>query len=134
MGCFSFLCKKCGRPINSDSFRGQRVHLYLLEDGDLVEHMNGEYDSYGRVFDEEGESIKWSIPWTDVVNLMFHHDKRNGICAVHERCWGKRFVPETRSDDDPNQGWGRFKIPEIPFKKPIQIPKTEFLNKGEMEL
>lgn len=112
MGCFSFKCKKCNRPINSDSTRGQRCILFLLKDGEVIEKMQGEYDSYGRVFDENGESIKWSLDWSDVCYLMFDDDKSNGICAYHEKCYTKNSPIDIRSDDDPNQGWGKFKIPE----------------------
>jgi hypothetical protein len=133
MGCFSFLCKKCGRPINSDSFRGQRVHLYLLKNGRVIEHMNGEYDSYGRVFDEHGESIKWKMPWDKVCNLMFHDNKNNGICAVHERCLTKIFMPTTRSEDDPNQGWGKFVNPVIQFK-PSSHSIIEFSSEKEAKI
>jgi len=116
MGCFSFKCKKCGRPINSSSSRGHRCILFLLKDGEIIEQMQGEYDSYGRVFDEDGDSIQWSMEWSDVCNLMFKKDKSNGIAAFHEKCF-KGIDPTERSEDDPNQGWGRFKLPEIPFKK-----------------
>lgn len=117
MGCFSFLCKKCGRPINSDSFRGERCWLFLIEDGHVKELMNGEYDSYGRVFDENGESQKWSIPWSAVCDIMFRQDReRNGIAAFHEACY-EGTLPETSSDSDPNQGWGSFKLPDPPFIK-----------------
>jgi hypothetical protein len=115
MGCFSFLCKECGRPINSDSFRGERCWLFLVENGVVIESMNGEYDSYGRVFDETGKSIKWSIPWSEVCNIMFKKDRvNNGIAAYHEHCY-PGIEPKTSSDDDPNQGWGSFKIPDPPF-------------------
>jgi hypothetical protein len=100
------MCKECGKPINSDSIIGDRCILYLLDDGLVIESMQGEYDSYGRVFDENRKSIEWKMhKWEDVCDLMFHKNKNNGIAAVHEDCF-TGVVPETRSDDDPNQGWG----------------------------
>jgi hypothetical protein len=117
MGCFSFLCKKCNRPINSTSSRGQRTILFLLKDGEVIEKMQGEYDSYGRVFDEQGKSIYWEMDWSDVCELMFDPNEANGICAYHERCYTRNSPVVTRSSDDRNQGWGRFKLPPIPFKK-----------------
>lgn len=33
--------------------------------------MRGHYDSYGCVFDENGDSYKWDMDWSDVCNLMF---------------------------------------------------------------
>jgi hypothetical protein len=120
MGCFSFLCKACGKPINSSSFRGERCILFLLKNGEVIEQMQGEYDSYGRVFDKNGESIHWSMDWRNVCTLMFKKDERNGIAAYHEKCYDY-ILPSKRSEGDPNQGWGNFKVPKIPFKKDIGI-------------
>ena len=71
--------------------------------------MEGEYDSYGRVFTEDkGSSIEWNMDWHDVVDLM--HDENDpdkdssGIAAIHSKCF--RNNPTTRSDGDPDQGWG----------------------------
>lgn len=111
MGCFSFRCKVCGQPIRSDSSRGERVHLFLLQDGNVIEHMHGEYDSYGRVFDDEYKSIKWDMPWDEVCNLMFDENRMNGIAAIHEECYADVYeFPALRSEDDPNQGWGPFTV------------------------
>jgi len=66
MGCFSFLCKICGEPINCDGFVGEHVNLFLLEKGKVVEQLTGQYDSYGRVFDDAGNSVDWkSYPWSN---------------------------------------------------------------------
>jgi len=106
MGCFSFICQKCKQPILSNSFVGQPVKLSLLKDGIIIEEMEGEYDSYGRVFKPGNkESINWSIPWNDVCDLMFHKEKNNGIAAIHSKC-DEGEIPTKRSKDDPNQGWG----------------------------
>ena len=117
MGCFSFICQGCGRPIRSSSFRGERARLFLLKNGHVCERLEGEYDSYGRVFDEEGESIKWGMEWSDVCNLMFDKDRGNGIAAFHTQCHDGVTNPTVRSKGDPDQGWGRFKLPTTPFKK-----------------
>lgn len=106
MGCFSFMCKECGRPILSNSFSGQRVKLFLLKHGKVIQKMEGEYDSYGRVFDKHKEtSILWKKDWNTVCDLMFDDDHSNGIAAIHSKCFTGK-IPKTRSDDDPNQGWG----------------------------
>jgi len=105
MGCFSFMCQKCGKAILSNSFTGQPVKLFLLKDGVVIEQMEGEYDSYGRVFDKNKESIKWNMSWDDVCNLMFRKERSNGLAAIHSKCY-KEEIPSKRSDDDPNQGWG----------------------------
>jgi hypothetical protein len=121
MGCFSFLCKACGKGINSSSFRGERCIMFLLKDGKVIETMQGEYDSYGRVFDGEGVPVYWSMPWADVCHLMFSSDTGDGIAAFHERCY-QGLPPVTRSDDDPDQGWNEFEEPEFPFSK---VPPDE---------
>ena len=100
MGCFSFLCKACGKSIKSNSFRGEPVTLYLLKDGKVLQSMEGEYDSYGRVFGE-----KWAMPWGEVCDLMFSEDRRDGIAAIHVKC-RQALPPLTQSERDPNQGWG----------------------------
>ncbi len=106
MGCFSFLCKECNKATLSDSFRGEQVRLYLLKDGKVIEELQGEYDSYGRIFNKDfTDSVKWKIGWSAVCDLMFHPNKGHGIAAIHEKCY-KEEKPITRSQDDPNQGWG----------------------------
>jgi len=115
MGCFSFICKECDRPVLSTSFTGQEVELFLLENGKVLQHMSGQYNSYGCVFiegtqrsDVEHElkdSVKWNLDWSGCCELMFDNDKSNGIAAIHTKCW-QGDTPTTRSEDDPNQGWG----------------------------
>lgn len=114
MGCFSFICKCCNRPIRSDSFRGERVYLFLLKDGKVIESLLGEYDSYGRVFDSEGNSVEWETEWDAVCDLMFSPNQGNGIAAIHGRCitYAKDY-PSTRSEHDPNQGWGPFQTDDF---------------------
>jgi len=127
MGCFSFKCKVTGKPALSTSFDGSPVHLFLLKNGEVIEHMHGNYDSYGRVFTKDGmlksppESIEWKMEWGDVCDLMFDPDKSNGIALILDPHWneGDPF-PTTRSDDDPNQGWGNkdhFKKIDEPYHK-----------------
>ncbi len=106
MGCFSYLCKECGEAILSNSFRGENVKLYLLKDGKIIDQMEGEYDSYGRVFTKDlKESIYWKMDWDKVCELEFLNDKSNGIAAIHTKCY-KDQIPVTQSEQDPNQGWG----------------------------
>jgi len=127
MGCFSYICQRCGKPINSDSERGEMCNLFLLRNGKIVEAMEGEYDSYGRVFDEEGNSIEWDMPWSDIVNLDFSSDHGNGIAAFHHRCFkALNLLPSERSEHDDNQGWGNFYKQKEPYKggKKIDILKA----------
>lgn len=118
MGCFSFICQKSFEPVLSDSFYGDAVHLFLLENGKVREHMYGNYDSYGRVFKDYKDfddrsmtkysSFEWDMKWGDVIGLMFHEDKSNGIAAILAPYWNEGDpYPTERSEGDPNQGWGK---------------------------
>ncbi len=136
MGCFSFICKECEKAVLSNSFAGDKVKLFLLKDGKVIQEMEGQYDSYGRVFKEGTqcadvkhelmESENWNDPfpekelsnyeqeekdkgdkdwaWHRVCDLMFSRSSADGIAAVHSKCFME--VPTSRSEDDPNQGWG----------------------------
>ena len=116
MGCFSFMCKECGKPILSDSFSGEPVKLFLLEKGEVIEMMESQYDSYGRVFDDNMDSREWALPWSDmdegvnvgdktVCGLMSDKTYNSGMAAVHSGCYTGK-IPITPSEGDPNQGWG----------------------------
>ena len=117
MGCFSFICKKSGEPVLSSSFSGDAVHLFLLKNGKVIEHMYGNYDSYGRVFSDKKEvddtsltdttAFEWKMDWGDVCDLIFDSNRSNGIAAILAPYWKEGDpYPTERSDDDPNQGWG----------------------------
>ena len=115
MGCFSFICKKSGEPVLSSSFSGDAVHLFLLKDGEVIEHMFGNYDSYGRVFNTkkppkgtatDNGSFEWNLEWNRVCDLMFDKDRSNGIAAILDVVYNGT-LPTTRSKSDPNQGWGK---------------------------
>ena len=119
MGCFSFICKECGHAVNSDSQRGEYVKLFLLKGGEVIEKMEGMYDSYGRVFDEAGkDTIKWSMDWGEVCDLMSANGDSSGIAAVHTSCW-KGETPVSASKDDPNQGWGKIRRKHLPVEGDI---------------
>tara|TARA_R110000822_G_scaffold36734_3_gene103193 strand:+ start:1192 stop:1605 length:414 start_codon:yes stop_codon:yes gene_type:complete len=108
MGCFSFICQKKNRGVESTSFDGDAVHLFLLKDGNVIEHMHGNYDSYGNVF-KKGfkDSFEWDMEWDDVCDLMFNENEGDGIAAILASEWklGDDY-PTIQSEDDPNQGWG----------------------------
>ena len=106
MGCFSFLCKETNESILSSSFSGDAVHLFLLKDGKVIEKMYGNYDSYGGVFDGGGDSFEWTTEWCEVCNLMFDEEHNNGIAAILDVAFTGQ-IPTTRSEADPNQGWGK---------------------------
>ena len=106
MGCFSFICKETNEAVLSSSFSGDAVHLWLLKDGSPIEYMYGNYDSYGRVFKSKDDSFEWDMEWGDVCNLMFSSNKANGIAAILDIAFTGE-IPCTKSEDDPNQGWGK---------------------------
>ena len=121
MGCFSFICKESGLPIASDSFSGDACRMYLLKDGNVIEEMRGHYDSYGRVFTADKEdSFEWKMKWGEVVDLMFHKDESNGVAVILEKYFNN-MIPTTRSEGDPNQGWGKRNGGGKRIKEPVHI-------------
>jgi hypothetical protein len=122
MGCFSFICKESGLPVASDSFSGDACRLYLLKDGKVIEEMRGHYDSYGRVFTDSTyeDSFEWKMDWHEVCDLMFDKDGSNGIAVILEKYF-EGNIPTTRSEGDPNQGWGKRNGGRVKIKEPIHI-------------
>ena len=121
MGCFSFVCKESGLPVASDSFSGDAVRMYLLKGGKVLEEMRGHYDSYGRVFTADKEdSFEWKMEWGDVVDLMFDKDESNGIAVILEKYFVGN-IPTTRSEGDPDQGWGKRNGGRKKIKEPVHI-------------
>ena len=136
MGCFSFMCNECDKPILSSSFSGQKVKLFLLKDGKIIQNMEGEYDSYGRVFiagtqDETVEhslqnSVQWNDPTPDIlpsendqyfIDRADDHWKWQRVCELMfsdndnsgiAAIHSECFkeLPTIQSESDPNQGWG----------------------------
>ena len=125
MGCFSYLCHKCGKGILSNGFRGEHINLFLLKEGRLIERMIGEYNSYGSVFDNNGDSYSWkNMEWQHIVDLHFNRNKHDGICAIHTKCFDNK-IPKCSSDNDPNQGWGEdgdLERPDSFFDKQYRDP------------
>jgi len=77
--------------------------------------MSGQYDSYGRVFKPGlDSSIEWvTEKWNNIIDLCFNDSEADGIAAYHSRCvvednWEN--YKHVNSDNDPNQGWGKYKI------------------------
>lgn len=122
MGCFSFICKESGLPVASTSFKGDACRMYLLKNGKVLEEMHGHYDSYGRVFsDKECEnSFEWALPWNEVCDLMFTKNEGDGIAVVLEHYFNGT-IPMTRSESDPDQGWGKPNGARKKIKEPKHI-------------
>ena len=122
MGCFSFICKESGLPVASSSFDGDACRLYLLKNGKVIEEMRGHYDSYGRVFTDSTyeDSFEWNMDWHEVCDLMFDKDESNGIAVILEKYF-EGNIPTTRSEGDPNQGWGKRNGGRKKIKEPIHL-------------
>jgi len=121
MGCFSFICKESGLPVASSSFNGDAVRMYLLKDGKVLEEMRGHYDSYGRVFTADKEdSFKWKMDWHKVCDLMFTKNEGDGIAVILEKYFTGN-IPTTRSESDPNQGWGKRNGGRKKIKVPVHL-------------
>jgi len=135
MGCFSYMCKKSGKAILSDSFSGDAVHLFLLYKGEVIEYMYGNYDSYGRVFSNSNGSFEWKMDWSDIIDLSYENDNTSGIAAILDSHFNGEF-PTERSNFDPNQGWGDdsvIKKVENPFHKVFKEIKKEEIKKEEIK-
>lgn len=125
MGCFSYLCKKCGKGIKSTSFDGEDCIIFLLYNGNVVEKMEGRYNSYGEVFKEDGtceligipiqknikvdetdDSFTWNFDeWKNLVDYSFSPNQSEGFAYYHKKCYNGE-TPTEKSLPDPNQGWG----------------------------
>ena len=114
MGCHSYICSECEHPIWSDSFGGEHAILMLVDEGTVLEWMQGQYNSYGRVFktdtpSPEGgdESYDWTaMDWGDIVDLHYNGCSYSGIAAYHSKCFDGDMQNVCVSDSDPEQGWG----------------------------
>jgi hypothetical protein len=122
MGCFSYICPECEHPICSDSFSGEHCILMLVKDGNVLEWMQGEYDSYGRVFKVETKglgphsgdeaSYLWTVmDWSDICSLHYGGCSYSGIAAYHSGCFDGDMENVCVSNDDPEQGWGDYRFP-----------------------
>jgi hypothetical protein len=108
MGCFSYMCSGCEQPIWSDSYSGEHVIMFLIEAGECLEWMQGQYNSYGQVFRDDGlkSSQEWkSKDWSAICALQFNSNVDDGLAVYHSGCYDKGCTFEC-SDSDPDQGWG----------------------------
>lgn len=62
MGCFGYICKGCGTPINGNCFTGgEKCVMIHVRHGKEMGRVEGHYDEYGRVVEQEGidEELKF---------------------------------------------------------------------------
>ena len=60
------------------------------------------------------------MEWGKVCDLMFTDNEGDGIAVVLEQYFTGR-IPTTRSEGDPNQGWGQKNGGRVKIKEPIHI-------------
>lgn len=116
MGHFSYLCSECEQPIRSDCHSGEHCILMVVDEGTVLEWMQGQYNGYGKVFkvdddviDAENlpddDSYEWTcLPWGDIVNLHYNGCSYSGIAAYHTGCFHGDMQNVCVSDNDPEQG------------------------------
>jgi len=75
MGCFGNICKGCGTPINGNcQTGGEKCVLIHVRHGKEVGRVEGHYDEYGRVIEQEG------LPEEDI--YRGDNDGINGHSAI----------------------------------------------------
>jgi hypothetical protein len=98
MGCFSYHCQKCGRPIREK----EGVKLFVLQNGKVLEEMQGNYNLYGHTNEND-----WKADWSDICDLHFNSNSLDGVAAIHTDCYkDETDTPSECSSDDENQGSG----------------------------
>jgi hypothetical protein len=98
----------------------------LVKDGNVIEWMQGEYDSYGRVFSMDATAYKtkanglkgvtssyeWTaMGWAAIVSMHFGGCSESGISAYHSKCFDGDMENVEVSDNDPDQGWNEYQFP-----------------------
>jgi len=143
MGCFSFLCKECGKGIKSSSFDGEECRLYWLKDGKVHQEMRGQYNSYGTVLingsTESPSGCPDSLHWSNQKHpisgrdMMEHQtDNRdeysgnaNRGTGEWEDAWPRPMGKMDWNDSDAIKTTGIAAVHEKCFK---QIPTTVSLH------
>lgn len=119
MGCFGYICKGCGTPINGDCFNGgEKCVLIHVRKGKELGRVEGHYDEYGRVIEQKGlpevdkfrgdsDGINGHL---EICSSEFSCGEDSGIVAWHYKCYEKATEIQknnlTPSEGDPNQSWG----------------------------
>lgn len=54
MGCFGYICKGCGTPINGSCMTGgEKCIMIHVRNGEEIGRVEGHYDEYGRVMEQD---------------------------------------------------------------------------------
>ena len=102
MGCFSYLCKKCGESIK---INGDCVLFYIVN-GEVQEKLSVKYTGYGTVIDNNDDELLWFTNIDNIQDLHFSENNNSGFAAYHDYCFNEKYLekPLTKSKDDINQG------------------------------
>jgi hypothetical protein len=132
MGMFSYICSLNNKAIRADE---SEVVLYFIKKGIIQEIMSGPYNSYGSV-DKADKVIhkilldgsdklvdadpileishsgdEWVNDWDEIVDIHFNEDESSGIHAIIGE-YNPDYEPTIISQNDPDQGWGKFEDEE----------------------
>lgn len=102
MGHVSYFCKISEKQIQKDD----AVHLFLLKNGIVLEHMFGNYTCYCGVYNHsEKKEYEWEMDWNKVNDLHLFGTINDGIAAILAPYWkeGDPF-PREKSLNDLEQG------------------------------
>lgn len=69
MGCFGYICNKCGKNIRD----GEKAVLRHVRHGEILGETIGEYDSYGRVY-EDSVFRSWEKEEKSYLNINSHEE------------------------------------------------------------
>jgi hypothetical protein len=87
----------------------------VVDDNDtVVEWMQGEYDSYGRVFSMDASALKKTedrSQHTKCYEWATTLDRWESIAAYHSGCFDGDMENVEISCGDPEQGWGKYRFP-----------------------
>jgi hypothetical protein len=126
MGMFSYMCEVTGQQVRMYD----KVRLYLLKEGQVVEEMRGHYNGYGssddlsehhEYRDESGVMVPvtedmiakiemlgdpWvTDEWNELVNMHFDEEQPDSgfACALECNVYAN-YIPKSISENDPEQG------------------------------
>ena len=84
MGCFGYICKGCGTPINGRCHTGgEKCVMIHVRHGKEMGRVEGHYDEYGRVIEQEGmdEELRFR---GDGCGINSHHEICNSEFSMED--------------------------------------------------
>lgn len=77
MGCYSYICNKCGKNIRE----GEKVHLFHVRHGEILGEAEGTFNGYGSVEETEGFNN----------NIFDKHDVDDNDINCHDEVCNSKF-------------------------------------------